>query len=147
MKCLSELQLREAMIQIARSKSDNADHLRHLAAKALHCGVQPQSLADAMSHIANLQVTDSVIVTACQILNDNTKYVLPRIYTHGENKIAFSWQFTPDVETLLIVGKNCFEMLKISNDSVSLHRAMVGYSYGALDDAVGKYIPMENAEG
>jgi len=143
--CLSEFQLRLSLTNIAQSKTDSAEYLRHLAAKALHCGIQPTSLTEALKCIDDFELSGAS-VTASQILKDNPKYALPRIYAHGENKIAFSWQYTPEVETLFIIDANSFEMFKIHNGTIVIHRAYVGYSSGSIDDTVAKYIPIKLVE-
>jgi hypothetical protein len=145
-RCLSGDEMRAVLERIVRSTTDSASHLRHLAAKALHCGAQPASTAEALECVAAIvSASSGSIATAKRLLMDNTKYVLPRIYLHGTNgKIALEWQCTPEMEVLLIVDTNRYEYFKIVQDKMSVHREYVGYSGGAIEEPIAKHLPLNH---
>lgn len=145
-RCLTDGEMRAVLERIVRSTTDSAAHLRHLAAKALHCGTQPSSIEEAYECLLRLgEVSSGALLTANRMLADNTKYVLPRIYSHGgDGKIAFEWQYTPDVEVLLILDANKYEYFKIVQDKMSVHREYVGYSGGGIEESIAKNIPLSH---
>jgi hypothetical protein len=146
-KCLTLEELQSAMALIAHSETDNADHLRHLASKALHCGIQPLDLTEAIEGVTSLEgASEGAKSTVIRALNGNTKYVLPRYYLHGsKGKIALVWSMTPEQELLLIFDTNRFEMFKLVKGRVSVHMEYVGYSNGSFDEPIGKNIPLKSS--
>lgn len=145
-RCLTDGEMRAALERIVRSTTDSAAHLRHLAAKALHCGAQPSSIDEAYECLLHLSdVSPGALFTANRMIADNTKYVLPRIYSHGgAGKIAFEWQCTPDIEVLLILDSNKYEYFKIVQDKMSVHREYVGYSGGGIEESIAKNLPLNH---
>lgn len=142
--CLDQDQLRTALEYIAHSGTDSAEHLRHLAARALHCGAQPESLEQVDDCLTALNTDAKVGDTVKRMLKDNSIYPLPRIYLHGtEGKVALVWQCGDGVELLLVVGVGYFEMLKLSNGRLAVRREHVAFSGGQFDQSVSKYLPLK----
>jgi hypothetical protein len=141
-KCLTMSEMREALIRIVQSSTDSAVHLRHLAAKALHCGTQPTTLAEALQCVAVVGASEGAMKTTSILLKNNTKFVLPRIYVHTDGKIALEWQCSPDTEVLLVVDATKYEYFKIVQDRLSVHREYVSYFGSIIEEPISRNLPL-----
>jgi hypothetical protein len=140
--CLDQNQLRNALEVIARSGTDSAEHLRHLAARALHCGSQPANIEEVDACLVSLHASEKVSATVKQMLKDNSDCPMPKIYLHGtDGKVGLLWQYQDDIEVLFVIGDGYFELLKLSGDRLVVRREHVVYTGGKLDQNVTKYLP------
>ena len=133
-ECATAEEMRKALMDILSSKTDYAIVLRHRAAKIIHCGKQPTSIADGENYINSFEnVSAAIRRTACRFLVDtfsNKNIILPKIYTHGDN-ITFSWEKS-EGELLILFGESHYDIYKCYKGIVVTNRHI---SYSGGDNA------------